>query len=127
MNWTDHDGIDYEDAKRPTVDDPTNASGWIAYYAWGRGGGRMHTPNYLFRPGDVNVPDLRDHIVRNHESWMEYAESGCMVIHRGVIPPLEVVEQARKCAAAKAGEANKRLGMLTAELVKYAEKARSVV
>lgn len=116
MSWTERDGIDYEDAKRPTADEPDNKTGWVAYYAWGRGGSGMYRPNYLFRPGEDSIDTLREDISYYHESWMEHAESAYLTIHRGVVPPLSVVKSALKSARNRADAANVKVKLLEDEL-----------
>lgn len=120
MGWSTNTGVDYEDAKRPTVDEETNATGWIAYYCWGRGGGGMHTPHYRFIPHWTSEEELRDWIVDRFESWMQYAESGTIVIHRGVTPPPNVVLNAYKRAQEKVVSATEYVEVMAEEVTKYA-------
>ena len=91
MSWSTREGVDYDDAKRPTADDPTHATGWIAYYAFDRSGGGAYRPRYRFMPGEWSFEEMRDTIVSRWESWLEHG-SGTIVIHRGVTPPLEAVQ-----------------------------------
>lgn len=120
MGWSEREGVDYDDAKRPTADEETNATGWIAYYAWGRGGHGIYTPHYRFSPDVTDHETLRDWIVHNFESWMEYAESGYLTIHRGVTPPAEVVLKAYKNAQDRVVRANAYADEMAAEVAKYA-------
>jgi hypothetical protein len=120
MGWSEREGVDYDDAKRPTADEETNATGWIAYYSWGRGGGGMYTPHYHFAPDMTNQEELRDWIVDRFESWMQFAESANLTIHRGVTPPAKVVLKAYEYAEERVVRANGYVKRMAAEVTKYA-------
>lgn len=119
MGWSNREGVDYEDAKRPTADEETNKSGWVAYYAWGRGGGGIHTPHYVYMPGWTDISDIRDSIVYSHESWMHDAEYAGIAIHRGVTPPFSVIDKARMEAAENLRLANELFWDLSDKAANY--------
>lgn len=119
MTWTTMEGVDYDDASRPTADEPTNTTGWIAYYAWGRGGHGKYEPKYVFLPGWNDISEIRYHIVDKYEIWIQDSESARIVIHRGVVPPAVAVRKAYRSACSAFDSAKAHVERLANELQKY--------
>lgn len=122
MSVANVERVDYEDANRPTADEPTNLTGWLAYYCCDRSGGGFHRPHYLFMPGWQEMHDIREAIIGYHETWMQYADGFSLVIHRGVTPSDEALVAEVRRAAEREAEARAHRVTMDAELVKYMAK-----
>ena len=78
---------------RPTADEPTNATGWIAYYSTDASGGGYDRPRYLYLPKWYDAEDLIEHIRYEHETWTLHADRWHIEIHRGVRPPVDEIRK----------------------------------
>ncbi|QIN95277.1 hypothetical protein DLP3_114 [Stenotrophomonas phage vB_SmaS_DLP_3] len=95
--WSESKESEKDAAARPTTSDPTNKTGWIAYYSTDASGSGWHTPTYIYAPwaSEDKAEDVHGWIIDTRETWMHHANRAHLCVHYGVKPPVEVIEKQR--------------------------------
>lgn len=95
--WSESRESAKDAAARPTKSEPTNKTGWIAYYSTDASGSGFHKPKFVYVPwaNEENSDEVHSWIIDTRESWMQHAGRAHLCVHYGVTPPVEVVKELR--------------------------------
>lgn len=112
--------------KRPIYEDGTfdPPTGWCVYYCWGRGGGGIDKPRYVYAPwameyAKADHDGLAEEFVYAYEQWILTAEQGNLDVFVNVMPPKASIERAHRDAESLMITSWKNTKTLKAQLENY--------